>query len=232
MKACFADLPDKLVDIQFLKGVCKKYHYGDEGYDSLRSVAETMLPLVGKGLCIKHRISAHFEEVPENGREEGSCFAEAVITLGEGPDKLQEAYAEKGYLSECYMVEALASELLLHAYTVYNTYVAENTSYHVARYHFLGSEAEYPMEMLPGLLERLEAPVTCNEALCMIPKKSVAFVAELTDDESVRCGGICIGCRSRSCPNRMDEGLNIGRLIADMTDLPMSYGYSRIFGKG
>lgn len=239
-----------LVDAHFLRSVCKKYHYQDEDYISLCSVAEAMLPLVRVGLCMKHRLFAHMAERPSESKEapnstealggtetaerylaEGLCRAEAAITLGAGLDKLQEAYTERGRLSECYMAEALSSELLLQAYTAYNAYVAETTDYHVARYHFLGSEADYPISVLPELLKRLDAPIACNEAYCMLPKKSVAFVAELTDDERVRCRGICTGCGSRHCPNRMDEGVNIGRLIADMTDVPMSYGYSKIFGR-
>lgn len=239
MEAYFADLPEKLADAHFLRSVCKKYHYQDEDYESLCSVAESMLPLVRGGLCMKHRLFAHMESMeapddavmPERYPAAGLCCAEAAITLGEGLDKLQAAYMENGRLSECYMVEALASELLLQAYTAYNRYVAENTDYHVARYHFLGSEPEYPMDMLPDMLMRLDAQIVCNEAFCMLPKKSVAFVAELTNDETIHCRGICIGCNSRHCPNRMDEGVNIGRLIADMTDVPMSYGYSRIFGR-
>lgn len=231
MKACFADLPEKLADTSFLKNVCKKYHYQDENYESLCSVAEDMLPLVRGGLCMKHRLFVHVEEESTDRGRAAQCYAEAAITLGAGVDRLQTAYAQKGCLSECYMAEALSSELLLQAYTAYNRYVAEETDYHVARYHFLGSEEEYPISMLPGLLDRLDTQIVCNEAYCMLPKKSVAFVAELTDDETVHCRGICIGCGSRHCPNRMDEGVNIGRLLADMTDVPMSYGYSRIFGK-
>lgn len=239
MKDCFADLPEKLADAHFLKGVCKKYHYQDEDYECLCSVAEAMLPLVRGGLCMKHRLFAHIESgetsddavMSERYPAAGLCCAEVAVTLGAGLDKLQAAYTENGCLSESYMVEALASELLLQAYTAYNIYVAEQTDYHVARYHFLGSEAEYPINMLPDLLKRLDAQIICNEAFCMLPKKSVAFVAELTDDETVHCRGICIGCNSRRCPNRMDEGVNIGRLISDMTDVPMSYGYSKIFGK-
>lgn len=230
MRAFFTDLLETFTEEHFLRGVCGKYHYQDTDYQSLFETAERMLPLMREQACWNHRL---FELSGGQGIPAGR-YTEAAFTLGKGLDLLQEEYAGKGALSECYMVEALASELLLQAYAAYNSRVAEETAYHVARYHFLGSEAAYPLSALPELLKRLEMPVSCNGAFCMIPKKSVAFVTELTAEETVRCPGICVGCKGpagRSCPNRVEEGLQLGRLIADMTDVPLSYGYSRIFGR-
>ena len=50
----------------------------------------------------------------------------------------------------------------------------------VARYHFPGSEEDFPLEMVPKLLVGFPGQITCNTAFCMIPKKSVAFVAIIT----------------------------------------------------
>ena len=230
MQAFFTDLLQNFTGEHFLRGVCGKYHYQDTDYQSLLETAEHMLPLMEEQACWNHRLF----ELPGEQERSSEKYTEAAITLGEGLDRLQEEYAGKGLLSECYMVETLASELLLQAYGAYNRQVAEKTDYHVARYHFPGSEEAYPLSMLPKLLERLEMPVSCNEALCMTPKKSVVFVAKLTTDETVRCPGICVGCKGpagRNCPNRMEESQQLSRLIADMTDLPLSYGYSRIFGR-
>lgn len=221
MRAYFADLLEAFISPSFLGAVKKKYHYPEEDFESLCSVAKAMAPLMERDACWEHRlvsVGLHQE-------------AEVSMTLGRRIDVLQEQYLSQGLLSESYMMEALASELLLQGYSAYNHVVAEETAYHVKRYHFLGSEENYPVERLRELLERLEMPVICNEAFCMIPKKSVAFVAELTKEAGVHCQGICVGCHSRNCPNRMEEGLNIGHIIADMTDVPLSYGYSRIFGK-
>ena len=82
-------------------------------------------------------------------------------------------------------------------------------------------------ELLAGLTKR----VTCNAAFCLIPKKSVVFVAELTQDESVQCEGICMGCHKMHCINRIEDDFQTRRRIARMTDMPLHYGYSRIFGK-
>ncbi len=170
--------------------------------------------------------------------------------MGWGVDDLQESYSRKGMLSQCYMLEALAGELLLDSYGAYNRYVQEHTKWHVARYHFPGSEEDFPLEMLPDILEAFasqchrevadicprrdvlqyqeeaalhlprkeESPclqegvrpyrqerVICNSALCIQPKKSVVYIAELTKEGEARCPGICSGCNSVRCPNRMKE---------------------------
>lgn len=229
MKAFFADLLEHFTKEHFLQEVCRKYHYQNTEYESLSETAGRMLPLMREQACWNHRLFVLQED--KNASER---YAEAAITLGKGLDTLQEEYMERGLLSACYRVEALASELLLQAYAAYNKCVAAETPYHVARIHFPGSEEAYPIAMLPELLKRLEMPVACNAAFCMLPKKSVAFVAELTEDASARCPGICVGCKGpagKSCPNRVEEGLQLSRLIADMTDVPLSYGYSRIFGR-
>lgn len=227
METFFTDLLENFTGEHFLRSVCRKYHYRDGDYESLLETAERMLPLMREQACWNHRLFA----LPEKSC--GMC-AETVMTLGKGLDALQEEYTAKGLLSVCYMVEALASELLLQAYSAYNKHVASEYPFHVARFHFPGSEDAYPITMLPALLRRLEMPVSCNEAFCMTPKKSVAFVAELTEDAAVRCPGICVGCKGgavNGCPNRVEDGLHPLRLAADMTDVPLSYGYSRIFGR-
>ncbi len=43
------------------------------------------------------------------------------------------------------------------------------------------------------------------------------------------CEGICAGCNSTNCPNRMEKRHG-SAWEADMTDRPFTYGYQRIFG--
>lgn len=100
----------------------------------------------GEQACWNHRLFG------VSGTPVGS---EAVITLGKGLDELQEEYSSKGLLSECYMVEALSSELLLLSYSAYNRELEKESGLHVARLHFLWSEETYPMTILPDLLKRL-----------------------------------------------------------------------------
>lgn len=230
MEKFFDEVLDKLTTLDFLEMVRKKYHYNKDQFGELKMVAEQLLPLMRREACWgQGEFAAKLPEGIKSWTE--GPYREVVLTLGEGTDLLQEEFTQKGLLSESYMVEALASELLLQGYAAYNQYVEAHTEFHVARYHFPGSGEELPIETLEGMPQRLDVPVRYNEAFCMIPKKSVAFVAELTLDKKIRCQGICVDCGSKSCPNRMEESLNLGRMIADMTDVPLSYGYSRIFGR-
>lgn len=173
---------------------------------------------------------------------------EVVMTLGAGVDELQEAYLAEGKLTEAYMVEVLGSEVLLLAYAAYNAWIAKNTDAVVKRYYFMGtgervfltrnpgqetqagdiSELDLHLEAIPGLLARSGLPVTCTEGYCMVPKKSVAFYAELTGDKAASCEGVCMGCGREDCPNRMisSERMQGNRML----DRPLTYGYARILG--
>ncbi|MDE6014284.1 MAG: hypothetical protein K2H41_01095 [Acetatifactor sp.] len=225
MQAFFPELLDSFLDIKFIKKVCEKFHYEEINLSELQAVAGEMLPVM--------RSEAFWEVCApwtwDCGEKTDAVYEGVVMTLGKGLDCLQESYHKKGMLTESYMLEALASELLLHGYKAYNRHVREAGGWHVARYHFPGSEKSLPLEMLPDMLSRFSVQVSCNRAFCIMPKKSVVFLAELTQDETVRCEGICVGCGNVRCSNRMEEDAQMERI---MTDIPLTYGYQRIFGKG
>ena len=225
MQPLFSEITALCRDEQFLHSVMKKYHYDPEEYPNLKQIAGQMMP------CLETEAGwqdTDFEETFPAGER---SFLAVGITLGKGIDDLQEKYLRDGHLTESYMIEVLSSELLLKSYQAYTKWVAGHRDLHVARLHFLGTEGTPGLENLPALLRKLQLPVTCNEAYCMIPKKSVAFYAELTKDAFTKCAGICLGCGRRDCPNRMEEKENFPLRFADMTDRPLSYGYARIFSK-
>ena len=228
MAAFFPDALDKFLAPVFLEGVRNKFHYDETQAFEFQVVAEEMMPLIREEAFWERR-----ESSGENKHQSEACSViheQVVMSLGNGVDCLQERYSERKLLSQSYMIEVLSSELLLQGYAAYNRYIRKNTDWHVARYHFLGSEEEFPLEMLPDLLKELTPLITCNSAFCMLPKKSVAFIAELTQDDKVRCRGICVDCNNLNCSNRMaDSGLAEKRLSV-MTDMPLTYGYRRIFG--
>lgn len=225
MAEFFPDLLDRFSEAAFLESVCRKYHYRQGQETELWAVAEQMLPLIRREAFWEHRRSGLF---PGKGNDPAStAYEDVVMSLGSSLDSLQENYHEKEQLSESYMLEVLASELLLMGYGAYNRYVKGERNLHVARYHFPGSEEDFPLEMVPELLEGFPGQITCNTAFCMIPKKSVAFVAELTRGGRMQCEGICAGCHNMRCPNRVESAFPGGRT----PDMPLSYGYRRIFGK-
>ena len=216
----FGKLIEGMVEESFIKDICQKYHY-----------EEPQLPVLGAvAVSMQERIRLDVQA----GRAGFSCEEQeklvgVCITLGAGIDALQEDYLRQGLLSEAYMTETIASELLLQAYPLWNEWVWEQEAQHVKRYYFPGSEAEYPLEALPELLQALQVPVTCTDAYCLLPKKSVAFYAELTEDSDAVCEGICLSCGSADCPNRMERQQRV-HYPTDMTDRPFTYGYRRIFG--
>jgi hypothetical protein len=198
MQPFFEILMDCLEEEIFVREIRWKYHYDEPQLQVLAAVAASMLG----------RIQADIQA----GKAGWSCGTirgkemESVpvcITLGPGVDALQESYLAQGMLTEAYMVENIAAELLLKAYPQWNEWVAAGGVCRVRRYHFPGSEPDYPVEKLPELLQGLQVPVTCTAGYCMLPKKTVAFYAELTLEEEADCQGICVNCGSRDCPNRM-----------------------------
>ena len=225
----FPDLLEGFPEKAFLEGVCRKYHYGKAQEVELKAVAEEMLPLIRREAFWESRESGSL-----NGKLKetaGAAYEAVIMSLGSSLDSLQESYHAKEQLSESYMLEALASELLLVGYGAYNRYVKEKGNWHVARYHFPGSEENFPLEMVPELLKGFQCQLTCNAAFCIIPKKSVVFVAELTQNEKIQCESICADCHNMHCPNRVERDFFRGRMLAKVADMPLNYGYSRIFGK-
>ncbi|MCM1567921.1 MAG: hypothetical protein NC081_00565 [Roseburia sp.] len=224
MSAFFSDVLDCVLSPVFLKEVGEKFHYEESRLPELSAVAEQMLPLIRSEAFW----AGHKSCIWDAGENASVAYEDVVMTLGGQIDCLQERFTQRGQLCECYMLEALASELLLRAYRAYNQYIRENDSWHVARYHFPGSEEGFSLERLPQMLENLTPLVACNEAFCILPKKSVVFVAELTQNEEIQCEGICLGCSSINCANRMTAPSPLEKRQADLL---LNYGYSRIFGK-
>ena len=213
--------------------------------------ADSETALGGAGGDVKEHTKSGEAEATDAATD-GAGFCEVVMTLGGGVDELQERMLNEGKLTEAYMIEILGSEILLRAYAAYNEWVKENSDEVVRRYYFPGAQeadtgsenektsvsgrqnktgisaALMKLEMLPEILRRSGLPVSCTEGYCMVPKKSVAFYAQLSGDRKTVCEGICMGCGRNDCPNRMadSEKLPGNRVL----DRPLTYGYARILG--
>lgn len=221
MRPFFQNLVECMTEDLFLQEFSRKYHYDEEQMTLLKEVSFAMQ----LNICADNKTGKAGWACGED--REVQC--PVCITLGPGVDALQETYLNTDRLTEAYMVETLGSELLLKSYPQWNEQIAAQGRYRVKRYYFLGSEEKYPIETLLALLESLQVPITCTSAYCMLPKKSVAFYAEFTERDEHFCEGICAGCNSPNCPNRMEKRHG-SAWDTDMTDRPFTYGYQRIFG--
>ena len=250
MDQIFSRVAEKCGKADFLEAVREKAHYSEEDRELFWDVSERILARMESEAMVSAK-----DLRDEQGEVYAQ---EVVMTLGVGVDDLQEDFLKKGQITEAYMVEVLGSEILLQAYAIYNAWVKAQGEYAVKRYHFLGTDAYFvreenekdssmhkniagtgntmrtvdgislQLETLPEILKRSGLTVTCTEGYCMVPKKSVAFYAELTSDKSQVCEGICMGCGRADCPNRMSAGTN--QRGNRMLDRPLTYGYARILG--
>ena len=223
-----------------LKKVMRKYHYHEEDMEELRQVADVLegvlkgrsgfwCRLPGTGKPQMQKTAEEHETAEEQGNSElqETMFVQVVMTLGAGVDELQNYYVDEEAFCECYMVETMGNELLLECYVEFNEWVARQSGWHVARYHFFGSREDMPLEGMKEVLEHYrDTAVACNDAYCLIPKMSVIFLAELTRDDQQICEGICMGCGNRTCPNRMG-GMEEQRW-PNVPQRTLPYGYARI----
>ncbi len=201
----------------FSKHVLSKYHYQPDQLTDLIRVSGELAPHLQNGAGWNHKI---IEDKGSDGRIRAHSIA--AMTLGCGPDILQERYISLGLLGEAYMTESICGELLMLAYGYYNRFVASDTRFHVALYRFPGDAGAPPLKEIPRIIEELEMPIACSDTFYMTPSKSVVFEAVLTEDKNVRCAGICRGCQNSGCPNRS--------AAEPALSLPPTYGCSRIFG--
>lgn len=213
-----------------LDAVMEKYHFGVEHREAAGPAEERFEEAV-RGNAGFWRGVVRSGPLRENGIQLPPMLT-AAITLGGKVDKLQQEYVRQGLLLEAYLIEALAGEALLCAYALFNERVDRMTDWHVAKYHFFGSD-EYPLTEMPDALAQLsQEEIFCNPACCLKPKKSVVFLAELTDDKNVRCEGVCAGCMRDDCVNRcfVQHTQKDSLRWPDFAGRPLPYGYARIFG--
>lgn len=162
--------------------------------------------------------------------DRGTATAVAM-SLGAGVDKLQDRYVREEKLSEAYMIDCLASELLLIMYKEFNASYARFHRRYVDRYVFVGDQI--PASSIQDILNNIRGKRKCfeaedknekseevvsdskhpleytedimaNEYGVLTPSKSVVFYAVLSENPATKCQGICMGCGKADCENRLD----------------------------
>lgn len=145
-----------------------------------------------------------------------------VMTLGQIFDDLVEEYEKKEELFLAYALDCLAMEILKKAYDMFSGKLYEREGKYPNEYHFLDDKE---MKNMPEILKQMDIQeVCCNEALALIPQKTVVFMTKLSHEENTECIRICENCKQKNCPNRVKN--------TEPHSLPLNYGYQRIFGNG
>ena len=196
----------------FIEQVMRKYHFSTEEKEALQQVYEKVRTYMAPYAI--YRINTRMRGVPLLDAEQSALVA---MTLGEGVDRLQEYYEREHALSESYMVECVANELLLQMYADFNQSYPKFHRRYVKRYVFVGEEI--PLDGMQKLLAEVygrqpadigqENDITANEYGVLQPSKSVVFFALLSDNPEQRCQGICMNCGNTECENRMQEARQI-----------------------
>ena len=119
------------------------------------------------------------EQILNLCREEN--YAIGIFTLGSRVDELENRYSSTERLREAYAVETICWELLRKGYDMFQRWAEAHLKQRLESYHFFGSEEGLPFEKMAQLLAEMgQNRITCNQAYCMEPKKSVMFLAELS----------------------------------------------------
>ena len=190
----------------------QRYHFMESDYKSVIHLYYALFPLVKAEVFIEYNPGYEFIEY--------NHYVVIAVTLGEYVDRLIALYSEAEKVSQAYMIDCIALELLMRAYRKAVQEVHVKTGLWVQRMEFLGDK--YPINKTLEILQHMQQThITCNAAFMMSPQKSTVFVAELTEkpkDIDKSCT-LCQDCKRISCPNRIEIKEN------------RNYGFQRIFGK-
>jgi hypoxanthine-DNA glycosylase len=141
-----------------------------------------------------------------------------VMTLGGQYDTWISEYEAQKELLKAYAVECYAMGILRKAYESFGEQIYQREGRYIGTLQFLD---ESQMKEVPKLLQQMGIrSVCCNEALAMVPQKTVVFMTELSNEKQVHCANICEECNQKNCPNRQKSKIT-GVL---------NYGYQRILG--
>lgn len=200
------DLHCRLEKEDFPK-LIQKYHFNAEDLGALQAFEEALQPL------LKAKLYYVWKEKEADLKQFAVCF----VTLGDGVDVLQELYLDRECVSQAYMLECIASELLFKAYEEGVDFLQKESGKWAERIEFLGDT--YPLEWMEqwyGEFEGME--VQYNEQFVLSPKKSVVFLLPVSEKKQAENPiHICASCQNKTCAYR--------------TETIKTYGYERIFGE-
>lgn len=180
-----------------LKSALARFHFGTEDYPALCSVYQELLPQVD-AKCFFYIYNE--ESIPNIPYEK---YAVVLATLSRQTDTYIDSKTNAGCISEAYMADCLALELLSQSYALIAESIHRFTGLWAGACEFPGNE--YPISMAPSLLKHFhKVPVSVNKAGVMTPAKSVVYITQLTSTApSHSCNDVCAGCQNLSCTSRI-----------------------------
>lgn len=193
----FEKLLSECTRMAFAEEVAERNGYGREELPAFLRIAREVVRECGRKGSFASRL---IREGTEGEKPVTAC----VLTLGEGVDHLQDRYREKGDMTAVYMAEVISNEILMKSYAAYDRMLTETTKYRIAAFLFPGSSKECPLSDTEKIVTLLSAPVQCLTSFCMVPKKSVAFYAYLTEEKEKDCQSICETCSRKDCRHRRE----------------------------
>lgn len=173
-----------------LKHIIARCHFREEDFFSLQALSAAVAPLL--------QVRAYSLWKNGDGIISYPQYAVVFLTLGSGIDALQELYLDRNCLSEAYMIECIALELLTKAYREFVKSVQKKTGRWAEKIDFLGDS--YPVELLPELYQEFgQMDISYNEKLVLSPKNSVVFLLPMTDKKQENACSICGNCSNKMC---------------------------------
>ena len=197
----------------FLMEILTQYHYEKKDMEMLEEVAGGLREcLAGEEgfYCVTRNRCEQIINLP---RMEN--YAVGIFTLGSMVDELQNRYSSTERLREAYAVETICWELLRKGYEMFQRWAEAHLKQRLESYHFFGADEELSFEKMAQILSGMgQKRITCNQAYCMEPKKSVMFLADFSggkpkgdscketfekEKRSEKHTGICASCHNKEC---------------------------------
>jgi len=188
-------LKPELTDAQ-LQSLTDRFHFAKQDYPVLKSLYQELLSQVD-AKCFFHIYSEG--DLPGIPYQK---YAVVLATLSGQTDDYINSKTDAGIISEAYMADCLALELLAQSYALAADRIHQVTGLWANACQFPGNE--YPISMTAELLKCFsDLPVRTTKAGVMVPAKSVVYITSLTVKKpSHDCTHICKGCRNYSCASR------------------------------